>query len=230
MLHSYLSKKKKEKKDEDTFSSKLYFNLENFAFPSQTLPDPNVSINTTLNSKNETLPIRQYLSKDLLDTINSSILENEINENDILFSSLHNYNNNNQNIKEEEEEEKEEEEKEEEEEEEEEEIFKFNKSVNKLKDKNSNYNKIKNVNNINEENYDIIIPIKKKKKNKKNFEVREGDWTCYFCKNLNFSFRKKCNRCGVNKDYSESQHDKCMEHVLSIINDNERKRKKSSSQ
>ena len=201
MFRSYLSKNKKEEKDEDTFPSKLYFNLENFPFPSQNLPDPNVSMNTTLNSKNETLPIRQYLSKDLLDTINSSILENEINENDILFSSLHNYNNNNQNINQEEEE---------------------NVKLNDSKDKNNNI--------FNEENCDIIIPIRKKKKNKKNFEAREGDWTCYFCKNLNFSFRKKCNRCGVNKDYSESQHDKCMEHVLSIINDNERKRKKSSSQ
>ena len=201
MFRSYLSKNKKEEKDEDTFPSKLYFNLENFPFPSQNLPDPNVSMNTTLNSKNETLPIRQYLSKDLLDTINSSILENEINENDILFSSLHNYNNNNQNINQEEEE---------------------NVKLNDSKDKNNNI--------FNEENCDIIIPIKKKKKNKKNFEAREGDWTCYFCKNLNFSFRKKCNRCGVNKDYSESQHDKCMEHVLSIIKDNERKRKESSFQ
>ena len=199
MFRSYLSKNKKEEKDEDTFPSKLYFNLENFPFPSQNLPDPNVSMNTTLNSKNETLPIRQYLSKDLLDTINSSILENEINENDILFSSLHNYNNNNQNINQEEEE---------------------NVKLNDSKDKNNNI--------FNEENCDIIIPIRKKKKNKKNFEAREGDWTCYFCKNLNFSFRKKCNRCGVNKDYSESQHDKCMEHVLSIINDNEKKRKESS--
>ena len=201
MFRSYLSKNKKEEKDEDTFPSKLYFNLENFPFPSQNLPDPNVSMNTTLNSKNETLPIRQYLSKDLLDTINSSILENEINENDILFSSLHNYNNNNQNINQEEEE---------------------NVKLNDCKDKNNSI--------FNEENCDIIIPIRKKKKNKKNFEAREGDWTCYFCKNLNFSFRKKCNRCGVNKDYSESQHDKCMEHVLSIIKDNERKRKESSSQ
>ena len=201
MFRSYLSKNKKEEKDEDTFPSKLYFNLENFPFPSQNLPDPNVSMNTTLNSKNETLPIRQYLSKDLLDTINSSILENEINENDILFSSLHNYNNNNQNINQEEEE---------------------NVKLNDSKDKNNNI--------FNEENCDIIIPIRKKKKNKKNFEAREGDWTCYFCKNLNFYFRKKCNRCGVNKDYSESQHDKCMEHVLSIIKDNERKRKESSSQ
>ena len=196
-----MRKNKKEEKDEDTFPSKLYFNLENFPFPSQNFPDPNVSMNTTLNSKNETLPIRQYLSKDLLDTINSSILENEINENDILFSSLHNYNNNNQNINQEEEE---------------------NVKLNDSKDKNNNI--------FNEENCDIIIPIRKKKKNKKNFEAREGDWTCYFCKNLNFSFRKKCNRCGVNKDYSESQHDKCMEHVLSIIKDNERKRKESSFQ
>ena len=138
MFRSYLSKNKKEEKDEDTFPSKLYFNLENFPFPSQNLPDPNVSMNTTLNSKNETLPIRQYLSKDLLDTINSSILENEINENDILFSSLHNYNNNNQNINQEEEE---------------------NVKLNDSKDKNNNI--------FNEENCDIIIPIKKKKKIKK---------------------------------------------------------------
>ena len=135
MFRSYLSKNKKEEKDEDTFPSKLYFNLENFPFPSQNLPDPNVSMNTTLNSKNETLPIRQYLSKDLLDTINSSILENEINENDILFSSLHNYNNNNQNINQEEEE---------------------NVKLNDSKDKNNNI--------FNEENCDIIIPIRKKKK------------------------------------------------------------------
>ena len=135
MFRSYLSKNKKEEKDEDTFPSKLYFNLENFPFPSQNFPDPNVSMNTTLNSKNETLPIRQYLSKDLLDTINSSILENEINENDILFSSLHNYNNNNQNINQEEEE---------------------NVKLNDSKDKNNNI--------FNEENCDIIIPIRKKKK------------------------------------------------------------------
>lgn len=24
---------------------------------------------------------------------------------------------------------------------------------------------------------------------------REGDWICFSCNNLNFAFRKKCNRC-----------------------------------
>lgn len=28
-------------------------------------------------------------------------------------------------------------------------------------------------------------------------EIREGDWICLYCNNLNFSFRKKCNRCGL---------------------------------
>lgn len=30
---------------------------------------------------------------------------------------------------------------------------------------------------------------------KSNTQAREGDWICYNCNNLNFSFRKKCNRC-----------------------------------
>ena len=205
MFPTYLT----ENSEED--ETQLYSNIENSPFPSQNL-HKNLSIDTTLNSKNnETFSIRQCLSKDLLDTINSSILENEINENDILFSSLHTFNKNNN---------------------QENSPFNFIPISNKnLNDSNNNIDNIKNVNNINnEENCEIRIPIRKKKKQKKNFEVREGDWTCYFCKNLNFSFRKKCNRCGVNKDYSESQHDKCMEHVLSIIKDNERKRKESSSQ
>ena len=195
MFPTYLTENYKE---DEIYNSQINLNTENLPFPSQNL-DNNLSINTTLNSKNETILIRQCLSKDLLDTINSSILENEINENDILFSSLHTFNQNNN---------------------------QENSPFNFIPINSKNLND-SNINN-NEENSEIIIPIRKKKKQKKNFEVREGDWTCYFCKNLNFSFRKKCNRCGVNKDYSESQHDKCMEHVLSIINDNEKKRKESS--
>lgn len=30
---------------------------------------------------------------------------------------------------------------------------------------------------------------------KSNAQPREGDWFCLNCHNLNFSFRKKCNRC-----------------------------------
>ena len=42
--------------------------------------------------------------------------------------------------------------------------------------------------------------IKQTQKKKKPFEIREGDWTCFDCHNLNFSFRILCNRCGLSKD------------------------------
>lgn len=42
------------------------------------------------------------------------------------------------------------------------------------------------------------------KKNKV-FQEREGDWICGFCKNLNFSFRTKCNRCKISKQESLKQ-------------------------
>ena len=29
------------------------------------------------------------------------------------------------------------------------------------------------------------------------YEIRVGDWICLYCNNLNFSFRTKCNRCGL---------------------------------
>ena len=44
---------------------------------------------------------------------------------------------------------------------------------------------------------------KNKQKNKKFFEVREGDWRCSQCNNLNFSFRNKCNRCSLPKELSQ---------------------------
>ena len=37
------------------------------------------------------------------------------------------------------------------------------------------------------------------KKNHKPFVEREGDWICNNCKNLNFAFRKECNRCQLPK-------------------------------
>lgn len=45
----------------------------------------------------------------------------------------------------------------------------------------------------------------KKDKYKKPFEIRLGDWTCSECHNLNFSFRNKCNRCGLPKELSEQK-------------------------
>ena len=47
-----------------------------------------------------------------------------------------------------------------------------------------------------------------KKTKKRNFVEREGDWTCFFCKNLNFSFRKKCNICGAGKEVENKEKNK----------------------
>lgn len=54
--------------------------------------------------------------------------------------------------------------------------------------------------NLNLMNY--YTPIKQNqsiatKTNKTAIQQREGDWICLNCHNLNFSFRKKCNRCKV---------------------------------
>lgn len=70
---------------------------------------------------------------------------------------------------------------------------------------------------------------KKEKRLKKSFAERDGDWTCFYCKNLNFSFRKKCNRCKALKEKSDKEHDKYMENILSIINENEKRRNSGSS-
>lgn len=41
------------------------------------------------------------------------------------------------------------------------------------------------------------------KKKKKPFVERIGDWSCFKCKNLNFSFRLACNRCQLTKAENE---------------------------
>lgn len=44
-------------------------------------------------------------------------------------------------------------------------------------------------------------------KPKKPFMEREGDWSCKYCKNLNFAFRYKCNRCKCPKDFNSNEND-----------------------
>lgn len=65
----------------------------------------------------------------------------------------------------------------------------------------------------NEENSDIATKTKNSnkknaksdsKKIKKPFIEREGDWLCFQCKNLNFSFRISCNRCQISKEENET--------------------------
>lgn len=57
---------------------------------------------------------------------------------------------------------------------------------------------------------------KKKKKKKMEFVEREGDWSCYRCKNINFSFRDKCNKCKLSKEESEKKFSEVGEALLKL--------------
>ena len=74
----------------------------------------------------------------------------------------------------------------------------------------NHFEKTENTNiNNNKDNHEISSLNKsdneksKKKKENKVLKERKGDWICYFCKNLNFSFRDICNRCQKTKKESE---------------------------
>ena len=60
------------------------------------------------------------------------------------------------------------------------------------------------------------IVEKKKKKKKQEFIEREGDWSCYRCKNINFSFRDKCNKCQLSKEESEKKFTEVGEALLRL--------------
>ena len=66
-----------------------------------------------------------------------------------------------------------------------------------------NNNEKTNVKNKFDNNKKNAQNNRKDGRNKKPFEVRIGDWNCSQCNNLNFSFRNKCNRCGIPKEMSE---------------------------
>ena len=57
---------------------------------------------------------------------------------------------------------------------------------------------------------------KKSDKKKKELNEREGDWHCYQCKNLNFKFRNKCNKCGCNKSDSDLKYIKAAEDFMKL--------------
>lgn len=70
-----------------------------------------------------------------------------------------------------------------------------------------------------------VVQIQKEgyqyQKKKKPFEIREGDWTCFDCHNLNFSFRIKCNRCGLLKEISDKKCEDFRANVMSnMVNKN----------
>ena len=86
---------------------------------------------------------------------------------------------------------------------------------------NGNYNKMGNKFDqipMNYLKYNNCLKNNKKKKKKKEFIEREGDWSCYRCKNINFSFRDKCNKCQFSKEESEKKFIEVGEALLKLAN------------
>lgn len=63
---------------------------------------------------------------------------------------------------------------------------------------------------------------KKNKKKKKEFIQRENDWICYRCRNINFSYRVKCNKCHLEKEESEKKYNEVGEKLLKLVNNSEK--------
>lgn len=83
---------------------------------------------------------------------------------------------------------------------------------------NSNYEK--------EEKINVNIPSNYKdlKNNnfirKTKFIARKGDWICLLCGNINFAYRKRCNKCKVTKDFIEKNlNDECQNKYDIISNE-----------
>ncbi|MCQ2820506.1 MAG: zinc finger Ran-binding domain-containing protein, partial [archaeon] len=58
---------------------------------------------------------------------------------------------------------------------------------------------------------------KKETTKKKKIEERDGDWNCYKCKNLNFSFRTTCNRCQTSRKETEEYYIKRADEILEVL-------------
>ena len=92
---------------------------------------------------------------------------------------------------------------------------------NKISNKNENKKYFINPNNNRYYfNYNNNKKDKIKKNKKKKFYEKEGDWLCYKCKNINFAFRKKCNKCGISLEESENLFLKVLQKYLKIMNSN----------
>ena len=62
---------------------------------------------------------------------------------------------------------------------------------------------------------------KNNKKKKKEFVQRKNDWFCYRCKNINFCFREKCNKCHLKKEESEKQYNEAGKKLLQLVNNSD---------
>ena len=211
------------------FNSILYLNLPNFSLRNVNFENENIS-SPILSEKNQN-EIQNYLSKDLLQMINmeqnsplkdysinlnienySNNLINNLygkklnfftkekqNENNLQITNSYKNNFINNSNK-----------------------FIRNSQLNNNMGNQFGNNKRKDINN------DFILQkkinynnkkgnIKKNKKKKKEFIERIGDWCCYKCKNLNFSFRDYCNRCELSKEISEEMYKTMEEKLIKFI-------------
>ena len=109
----------------------------------------------------------------------------------------------------------------------------FMRKINFSEKENSNNNLVSNAVNVSkkfnemclnkEDMQNFILKnsnVKKNKikKGKKNFLEREGDWKCFKCKNINFAFRKTCNRCNFMKEESIKKSENVQKNLRMIIN------------
>lgn len=130
----------------------------------------NQSQNVSINEINYTVDLNNFKENNLIKKINNEITDNESHK----FRCNNNkFNGNITNI------------------------YNFNINIryiskNKKTKNRSHYlekNKIYNINKYDSFNDKELEVIKKPK------EIREGDWLCPICANINFSFRKFCNKC-----------------------------------
>jgi hypothetical protein len=73
------------------------------------------------------------------------------------------------------------------------------------------------------DNNELIYNYERKNSDqkKKEFKEREGDWPCIICKNLNFKFRKVCNRCRMPKENSKRLFNKYLENLALYSNNDQ---------
>ena len=63
----------------------------------------------------------------------------------------------------------------------------------------------------------ILFPRNKEDELKKKIEERDGDWNCYKCKNLNFAFRTRCNRCNTDKKETDKYFEMRAQNILNML-------------
>ena len=174
--------------DEEYFNSKLYIDLRKYDKQNFELEEKEPSFYMqNQNSNSENFTFQECLSKDLLETIDSLIPINELEREENIIDNFNLDETNDSSI-----------------------LFHSSQKSASIDDDIIQNDKNKEIIPLVDNNYSFIPKslIFRKKKGKKYNEARSGDWICFFCQNLNFSFRIKCNRCGVLKKESQNAKNK----------------------